>query len=176
MYFKRGLRKFKTSYSYKDLYKYYKDNHPKNAVSYKMFIITLKRYFDVIMPMIIEDNLELRLPARLGHFRIRQSDYKIKLNDQGELDKRHLKVNYKKSKDLWSKKYPDKTFVEIAAIKDKPLVYHLNEHSDGKLFQYHWDKILCKVSHQKYYKISIIRKWKNYLSNYSRYESPIYFK
>jgi len=176
MFFKRGLRRYKTTYSYKDLYKFYKENTPKNHVSYNTYIKVLRRYFDLIMPMIIEENLEIRLPAKLGDFRIRQLDYLIKLNDKGEIDKRHLTVNYKKSKELWAKKYPDKSTDELKEIKDKPLVYYLNEHSDGKLYQFFWDKILCKIPHQRYYKISIIRKWKNYLSNYSRYESPIYFK
>lgn len=175
MFFKRGKRQFKTDYSYKDLYAFYKDNRFNN-VSYKIYIEVLKRYFDLIMPMIIEDNLELRLPQRLGHFRIRERDYEIKLNEKGEVDKRHLQVNYKKTKELWAKKYPGKTAEEIKEIPNKPLVYHLNEHSDGKIYGFYWDKVISYVPNQKYYKIKVIRKWKNYLSNYSRYESPTYFK
>jgi len=175
MFFKRGKRKFKTSYTYKDLYKYYKDN-TFNPVDYKTYIDVIKRYFDIIMPMIIEENLEIRLPARLGHFRIRERLYEIKLNDRGEVDKRHLQVNYKKTKELWKKKYPDKTTEELRKIRNKPLVYYLNEHSDGKIYAFYWDKVVCNITNQKYYKIKVIRKWKNYLSNYTRYESPTYFK
>lgn len=175
MHFKRGKRKYKTDYGYKDLYKHYLDNHPDN-VDYKTYIEVMKRYYDLIMPMVIEEGLEIRLPARMGHFRIKQHNYEIRLNDKGELDKRHLIVNYKKTKDLWEKKYPGKTPEELKKIKDKPLVYHLNEHSDGKLYIFFWDKVVCKAPHQRYYKIIVTRKWKNYLSHYSRYESPTYFE
>ena len=174
MHFKRGKRKYKTDYGRKDLYKYYKDNYPNN-VDYKTYVEVISRYWDLIIPMLIEEALEIKFPSKLGHFRVRQKEYEFKLREDGEVDKSHLAVDYKKTKKYWEELYPDVLPENIKAIKDKPYIYHLNEHSDGKRYLFYWDKLISNVANQKFYKIKMIRKWKNYLSNYTKYESPIYF-
>ena len=175
MNFKRGKRKYIANYKSPELYKYYKENHPNNTVDYKKFIEVTRKYYDLIMPLVIEEGLEIRFPARLGHFRIRQADYKITLTEDGEIDKRYLAPNFKKTKELWEKIYKDIPYEEIKDIKDKPIIYHLNEHSDHKIFQFFWDRLVCNIVNQQYYTIQITRRWKNYLSHYSKYASPTYF-
>ena len=52
----------------------------------------------------------------------------------------NLKIDWKKTKELWEKKYPGLTSEEIIEIKDKPKVFYLNEHSNKYRMVYCWDR------------------------------------
>lgn len=96
-------------------------------------------------------------PDRLGCLKVVQFKQKIKLLDNGTLDKRRLRANWKATKELWSRLYPDKSWKEIVAIKDKPIVYHENKHSSGLNYRWRWDKSTAYVKNCTVYRLNISR-------------------
>ena len=172
--FKRGKGKLITDYRTKQLYKFYKNNY-KNPVSYQDFVQIIMRYFDLLMPEIIEKNLEIRFPERLGDFRIKQKPYKMRLTTTGEIDKRYLAINWDKTLKLWKERYPNTSAEELKQIENKPIVYHLNEHSNTNIYSWYWDRITSNVKYQSYYKLDITRKWDRYLANHIRNNATIYY-
>lgn len=171
--FKRGKGKYNSEYSISDLYNHYKLKYT-NIVSKEIFKNVIIDYFELLMPEII-NNLEVRLPCRLGYFRIKSKVYKVHLDKNGELDKHGLIRDWGKTIKLWKTLYPDKTPEDIKLIKDKKFVYYLNNHTDNRRFLWFWDKITCNIQHQSYYKIEITRKWDRILAKTSREKYITYY-
>lgn len=173
--FKRGVGKYNSEFSLNDLYDHYCLKY-NNIVSKKLFKSILIDYFELLVPQIIESNLEVRLPCRLGYLRIKTKEYIIKLDKEGNLDKHSLIIDYGKTLKLWKKLYPDKTADEIKLIPNKKLIYQLNEHSDNRRFLWFWDRVTCNIPHQSYYKINMTRKWDRFLSKVSKTKYITYYK
>ena len=68
-------------------------------------------------------------------------------------------VDWDKTKKLWKTQYPDLTATEISLIKNKELVYILNEHTEGKVIHWHWEKYRCNIKNKSAYRIKLNRKW-----------------
>lgn len=167
MHFKRGKRKVIADYKIKDIYKYYKDKCKKKRIKwleYTQFIKIHKIIYENIMNRIIYEGAEFTFSYRLGGLRIKKKKQVLRLDKEGNVDKRSLSVNWKKTKILWNKQYFGKTFEEIKKIKNKPLIYELNEHTDGYRFSFFWDKITCNVPNQSAYYFEPIRKYKERLA------------
>jgi hypothetical protein len=48
--------------------------------------------------------------------------------------------------------YPDlKKKIEFKAYKDKPFVYHTNEHTDGRVMKFHWKKKHSSMKNKSVY-------------------------
>lgn len=173
--FKRGKGKYNSEYSLSDLYNHYNLKY-KNTVSKKVFKKVIQDYFDLLIPEVINNNLEFRLPCKLGYFRIKSKEYKPKLDENGDLDRHSLIIDYGKTLKLWNRLYPGKTAEEIKLIPNKKLVYYLNEHSDNKRYLWFWDKCTCNVQNQSYFKIEVTRKWDRTLSKTSKEKHIIYYQ
>lgn len=150
--------RLKSDYTFKDLYKFYKKRYdnPLDRITYMRF---LTEFYTEILNLVLYNGIDYNLPARLGSLRIRKRQNVQKINDDGELI-HNLKPDWKKSKELWAKKYPDKTPKELKLIPHKPIVYHMNEHTDGYYFEWHWDKLTCNVKNQTAYRFEPIRNKK----------------
>ena len=107
--------------------------------------------------MIIEDYKTLRMPANLGTIRIRKYKKKIRLTKDGEVDVRSLYVDWKATRDLWEKEYPGKTMKELKLIKDKPMMYHTNEHTEQYVFRLFWNRSGCAIENKNIYSIVLTR-------------------
>lgn len=164
---KRGKSKIPTNFGVSDLYKFYK-RHVNNPISSNTYSQLLREYNNEILRMIIYDGLDYSMHHRVGSIRIKKFDNSLKLGKDGEIANK-LRVNWPKTHKLWAEKYPDKSFEELKQISDKPLVYHLNEHSDGYVFRWFWDKVTSNIKNQSAYHIEIVRSikreaaqaWKN---------------
>lgn len=155
----RSKNKISVEYSSPDIYKYYCDTYgnPKE-LSQKQYTTITKEFFSKIIDMMIFDNIEFTFPRRLGNVRIVRFKNKLCLNTYGTLDKRRLRPDWKRTKDMWERLYPGKTWDEVVSIKGKPMVFHENKHTEGYSHIWKWDKTTCNVINHTAYSLEIARK------------------
>ena len=142
-------------YKTADLYKFYKKTY-KNPVDYKTFKEFYRDFFTEILNLMIYNGIDYILPGRLGSMRIKKKKNMQKIDENGEL-KTNFRADWKASKELWKKQYPDKTLQEIFGIPNKQIVYHMNEHTDNYYFKWYWDKITCNIPNKSAYRFEPIR-------------------
>jgi hypothetical protein len=155
---KRSKGKFKADYKTNDLFKFYKSRIEKGSIydqNKTMFTKIISEYNDKIYrEHIIMNAYEYRLAGRLGKISIKQFKRKLKLNDQNKLVSK-LSCDYKKTKELWAS--------NEEARKNKKLVYHTNEHTDGYEFRCHWNKKTSNVPCNKFYQFIPVRTNKRFI-------------
>ena len=122
-------------------------------VDYKTYSAVIKEFNNRLADALIVDALEFRMPYRLGKLRIKKYKQKIKIKENGEIDKKNMPVDWKKTNDLWKKQYPDKTAEEIKKIRGKQRIFHLNEHTSGYRCFLFWDRISCNVPNNRVYSV-----------------------
>jgi len=169
--FRRGV-----TYNTNQTYRYYKKKYKQTNVSRKLFGDITREFYELIVPEIVKNNYIFRMPANMGKLFIKSKPYEIKFDEDGNVDKRKLAPNWKKTKELWKKQYPDLTMQEIYNIPNKKLVYHLNDHSDRRIFKWFWDKTNSIVKNQQLYYVDVTRKWDRYLSNYAQNNYVEYYE
>lgn len=156
--FKRNKNKVKADFTSKDLYKFYcsRSNKPIDS---KTYLKALREYNTEILRLIVFDGLDYAMHGRVGSIRIRKFDNSLRLNGEGEIANK-LHPDWAKTKKKWLELYPGKTSEEIKAIPNKPIIYHLNEHSDGYVFKWYWDRVTCNLKNQFAYKFEPVRDMK----------------
>lgn len=124
---KRGKGKYTKDFTLKDIYKYYKEEHPNDefAVDEKTYRKIILWFNKRAMQMILEDAREFILPYRLGVIRVRKRRQDI--------------VNNKPHIDFGLSRKLNKT------------VYHLNDHTDGYYYRFFWSKIGCNAKNYTAY-------------------------
>ena len=127
--------------------KYYL-KHSKNPVDQRTYRFFTKDLFNAFAEAIIKENLELKLP-NMGRIRVRARTLTF-LDIHGNL-RRCLKVNWKETKELWISLYPNMTPDEIKNIKNKPRIFHTNEHSFGEFYYHYWDKLTTSTKNLFFY-------------------------
>lgn len=155
--FKRGCRRVKADYKFNEIYNFYKEQYGDKALPKETVRIIYSKLFPGIVKLMVFETLDFRMPAHLGYIRVKKKLVEPKLYDNGELDTRRLSVNWKKTKQLWQKIYPDKTAEEIKLIEGKPIVRELNENTEGYRLTWFWDKTTCNLKNQTAYYIDITR-------------------
>ena len=124
---KRGKSKLQRDFTLKHVYQAYAKEHANDE-----FMIDEKTYRSIILKfnkraleMILEEARELILPYRLGTLRIKKHKMDIVNNK--------LKVDFHMSRKL------------------KKTVYHLNDHTDGYYYKFHWCKKVCNAKNFRVY-------------------------
>jgi len=139
---------------YLDRYRHYKKliKEGAAAASYDKYNVSMSTYSKVInqfnkelADLIIFHAFEFRVPYRLGCIRIKKRLNKLRLDEDGKIDKSRLKINWGASNKLWEEKYGKMTQAEYKEITGKPLVYHDNKHSDRHVYRWYWNKMTCNV-------------------------------
>ncbi len=161
----------KSDYATKDLYKFY-CSKSKNPVSYKIFSSILKEFFDYRVQLIIFNNLDLHLPHRMGFIGIRSICDSIKLRKNGSV---RVFIDWGKTNKLWEEMYKDKTPQEIKQIKNKPYVYLTNDKTDGRVYDFVWNKIGCNFKYKSHYRFQPTRKWKRKLTEFIKVSKTIQY-
>lgn len=155
--YRRGPRKVLADYKFDDIYKFYKEVNGAKALPKATVKEIYRRLFPEIVKLIIFENLDFRMPARLGYIRIKKKLTEPKIDEEGNLDTRSLSINWKKTKRFWQKLYPGKSGKELKLIKGKPLIRELNESTDGYRMIWFWDKTTSNVKNQNAYYINMTR-------------------
>ena len=90
------------------------------------------------------------MPFRLGTLSIKKNKLRLHVKD-GKLEKNKLIIDWEKCWDYWHNEYPGKSRKEINAIKEKVVIYNINEHTNGYIMRWKWDKSTCNVHNQTVY-------------------------
>jgi hypothetical protein len=141
-----------------EIYKNYCDKYKnKHNLTQRQYGEILDKFFIKLMDVLIFKGQEFTMPYRLGNIRIRKHLNKLKLTPEGNIDKRHLRPDWGGCRKLWNKIYQGKTWEEIVQIKNKPMMYHENRHSEKYGHAWHWDKLTCLVKNNTAYTLDISR-------------------
>lgn len=153
------------------LYKMYKskfkgiDKKSDANVSYVQWLRICKKFNQRILNGLLQ-GYTFKMPYRLGILGIIQKVKRIKFNSDGKLNTDNLVVDWEKTKVLWRKLYPDCTNKsDYKKYRNKPMVYYTNEHTDGRVFQYHWKKRNTTLKNKSVYSFKIAYQYKKALSS-----------
>jgi len=146
-------REFKVTKGIKDIYTLYKQNKINKEESY----LTYKQFSDIfysfnkkLSKLIIDEGYQYKLGFRLGYLRIKKTKMKYKIKD-GKLNPNKTTIDWGNSRKLWRRLYPNKTLKELKQIKDKPILYYTNEHTNGEIMRWYWDKNTCNIPNKTVY-------------------------
>lgn len=134
-----------------DAYKFYKKNNPGITITRKQYVEACKLFNKKISDSIIRESTEFRIFFGIGFIRIRTFKQNVKFTKDGKLDTRKNKIDWFKTKQLWAKIYPGKTPTELKGIPNKKLVIHLNEHTNGYVMRWFWDRRTCAFENRASY-------------------------
>lgn len=107
---------------------------------------------------IIKQSFEYKIPYRLGTLRIKKNKQKFKIIDGRLKPKKKMIDWYQTRYVLWERLYPGKTLVELKEIKDKPLVMFTNEHSNGEVMRWYWNKKNIVTLNYRMYTFKPVKK------------------
>jgi hypothetical protein len=144
----RGAGKINGNIKKNDFYKHYKDNAKEVVLDKPKYNSFVKELLVAFSEAIVKTGLELKI-NKVGKLRIRSK----KLNFFDKNGKRHksLKVNWKDTWDYWKKKYSNLSKEEIIKIKNKTVLYHQNDHTNGEFYEHYWDKLTNSLKYKSFY-------------------------
>ena len=126
--------------------------------------------------MSIFSGIVFKMPFRLGSLGLIQAKPQIKFDDEGNLITRNLRVDWNKTLILWRKMYPEcETKSDYKGIKDKPKCYYTNEHTDGRVFHFHWKKKHSNVKNKSVYAFNVAKQYRQKLNTMIIKNSNIQF-
>jgi hypothetical protein len=123
----------------------YLDKRSDFNVSFQEFCKVIRLLNKKTKDAIIYDSWVFKLPYKLGTIYIRKIKMELSLNHNGDVDVRKLVPDWPKTYALWEREYPGKTREELKEIKNKKMVYLLNEHTFGYKYVIHWHKKYSNV-------------------------------
>jgi len=154
MYFGRGVNKVQNPYTVIEIYSYYESQIGNNDLYYvdkEEYCNIVYDFYKHIMEAILKENAEFKMPYGIGELRVHKT--KIKLNRLNVLS-----VDWVNTVDVG--KY----------------VYHLNEHTNGFKYFFHWVKKRKKIKNLFYYKLVMTRENKRLLARLIKTGKYDYFE
>ena len=125
----------------------------------------IKEYYDAVSKMIVYDSYSHYNSHKMGCINVLKYEA-VMLDKEGNLRESSLAVDWKATKAMWAEKYNMEYDVEkFKLIKDKPLIYFDNDHSDGWKYRWNWDKRTSLMNHQSKYYFRASRHNKRFLAN-----------
>ena len=141
---------------------------------YRKFI---QDYHEMIVEECIENNFEYVAPCRLGTFKIAKKKLLYILDENDNIEKKYLIIDWKSTKEMW-KKVPEKF--------GKKFIYYTNKHTGGYYFKWEWNKNTAAFHNMDFYMFTPTKYNRRKLStkimnteNYDAYEGvrkQLYFK
>lgn len=167
-------REIELTHVIKDCYKTYKINCIENGKK----PLSLKKYKEVcynfnmkLSEAIIKQSFEFRIPYKLGTLRIRKNKQKFTIIEGKLKPKKKMIDWYNTRYVLWKRLYPGKTLEELKKIKDKPLVLFTNEHSNGEIMRWYWNKKYSRVINARFYQFRPVKQNRLNLSKHIKDEN-----
>jgi hypothetical protein len=149
---------------YKDQFKGVDKNSESN-VGYLKWLKICKKFNERILNGLLEGYI-FKMPYKLGSLGIIQDKKKLTFDENGKLNTDNLVVDWDKTMNLWRKEYPEcKCKSDYKKIENKPVVYYTNEHTDGRVFKFHWKKITSSLKNKSVYSFKISPKYKKELKH-----------
>lgn len=173
--FKRTKGYYNSDYTIQDFYEWYCAT-ASGPISKDLFKKVFKKFIERMMIEIIYNSAEMDMGNSLGILRIRDKEYKIELNEEGRVDKKKLIPNWGKTLKKWKVLYKDTDPNEWHNIKNKPIIYHENEHSDQTLKQWFWDRSAVELKNGHHYKFNATRYWDRLLAKVNKESNVSYYR
>lgn len=154
MFFSRGPNKVQNPYVVKDVYFFYLEETKNNDlyfVEQVEYCNIVYDFYKAIMNVILRENGSFKMPYGLGDFRIHKN--KVKLDN---LCIRGVD---------W-----------VNTVENGKYIYHLNEHTRGYKYFFHWSKKKKKIKNQYYYKLVMTRSNKRLLAKLIKSGKYDYFE
>jgi len=142
-------------YGLKDAYKFYK-SYTENPLDYRTFRGVWLSFIDKVTDGIVLEGKDFTMPFRVGSVGIRKQKIRVNMNEDGTIDKRYLRPDWKATKELWAR--------DEEAKNNKQITFHLNKHFGGYNCKWFWDKSTCSVVNQSAYSLTMSRENKRKLS------------
>lgn len=142
-------------YGIREAYKFYKQ-YEENPVDLATFRAVWLMFIGKVTDGIVLEGKDFNMPFHLGSVGVRKQKIRVKMNEDGSIDKRFLRPDWDATKKLWEK--------DEKAKKEKRLVFHLNKHFGGYNAKWFWDKSTCSVTNQTAYSLTMSRANKRKLS------------
>jgi hypothetical protein len=159
---------------YKERFRQYGPKYDAN-VGWSQWLRICKK-FNVKKMKSILNGVIFNMPYRLGKLGIVQFIRSIKFDENGNLITRWLVVDWSKTYKLWKQMYPEcETQKDYKKIKDKPIVYITNEHTDGRIFKFHWKKRFSNVKNISAYELIPATQYKHALCRLIKSNNNIQF-
>lgn len=151
--------RYKTSFPQREMYNSYKQNRKKKAKIIRDDFFRLIATFNrEVMKLILYKNLLFKIPYGLGVMQIiKIKKTNIVLDDKGNIIENDLVINRVATWKLWDK--------DPKAKAEHKYVYHLNEHTDGYVYKFRWNKYRAAVNNITSYKFNPTRSNKQWLNN-----------
>jgi hypothetical protein len=159
---KGSVGKYKVDYKLEHFYKDYK-KESSNSLTKQQYSLFYKEIMAELMTVMIEKSTEIRIPS-IGYFSV--LSYKPALIKDGEINKRGLNPDWKKTWEYWYTKYKGKTQQEIVAISNKTLIYHENKHSQGLSYSFKWNNFTSQIKGKQGYKFIASTQYKKRVNQF----------
>lgn len=144
-----------------DAYKMYKKQVGRNGINRDKYSKICQEFNKRISDKLITESFEFRMPYRLGFLRIKAIKQKVVIKD-GKIDTKRMPIDWVACWEHWHQVYPDKTDEEIKQIPDKKLIVYTNEHTDGYIMRWYWDR---RQSNVRNYTAYVFRPVKGGITN-----------
>ena len=142
-------------YNSRDSYIVYK-NLSDNPINISQYVQIVNQFMKFLINRLFEKG-QVSLPEKLGNLQIVGKKVKVKIED-GQI--KGLAPDWVKTKELWEK--------DAEAKKNKQLVYHFNEQTNGVRYKFFWSKNRVLVSNKTLYNLRMTRSNKRELSKLVR--------
>lgn len=136
-------RRIKVTDTLNDAYLFYKKN-TKDPMSEREFKEIAYGLNKIISDLIITESFEYRIPHGLGFLRIKKGKMKLSIRN-GRLDINKNIIDWKETWDYWEEQYPGLSRNEIKKIEGKKVVFQTNDHTNGEVMRWYWDKRTSKT-------------------------------
>lgn len=132
--YEKGESRYSNLKNIDDAYSFYVENYKssRGAANGKEYRRICVAFLKEVVQYVLEGN-HFKIPFGLGKFFIEKRKNKKKLDE--------LKVDWQSTVELWDKKW--RRGLNKTAYKDidnKPLVRHLNVHTRGYYYRWHWTR------------------------------------
>ena len=155
-YLKRGKGKTNGDIYKRHFFSFYNKKAKHTKVDRKTYDAFLKQLLDAYSEAIVKENMSLKLGC-LGYLRVQAKKLNF-FNKEGKRQK-SLKVDWNKTWKHWEATYKDLTRDEIVALKNKKVIYFLNDHTNQEFYKHHWDTLTSTVKYHRFYNFSPSRRY-----------------
>lgn len=160
-------REFVVTHTLKHIYKMYVEKRLERkqpVLSHDQFKKVSYEFLKRVANLILEEGFEYKIPHRMGYLRIKATKIKYKIKDGRIMPKKGI-IDWGECRKLWYELYPGLTLKEIKLIKDKPLVFYTNEHTNGEVYRWYWDKHVCTTPNHSVYTFEPVKQNRLKLKN-----------
>lgn len=156
----KQFNKIKIDYGNCNYYRFYKSRYintnPKlYNVSSKLYLQILSEFNEMLVQVMLDENIDYKLPYNLGTIGIRKYKPKFK-TENGKIIANKLPIDPIETRKLWESN-PD-------AKARKIYVRFNNKHSEGFVFKLYWAKSKALFKNKTIYTMSFKRSFKRMLA------------